>query len=79
MWELSECSTGDIYEALENNCRLIAEKPSRTSTTPGFWKAVESRRKLRRELVIRGEVETAPVPLPADRLPFLTIEAADAS
>lgn len=71
---LSEYTTEEIKSALESNQKILDDKPPQTLATAMFWKAVENRLKLQRELFIRGEIEDAPVSLPADRLPLLTIE-----
>lgn len=78
MFDLSQYTTQEIYLALERNKLLIAEKSPNTLASAKFWKAVENRQKLLRELTIRGEApETTKIPLPADRQPLLTIEGGE--
>jgi len=77
MLKLSEHTTAEIKAALESCQMIIGEKPPRTLATSGFWKAVENRLKLQRELVVRGEADDQAVALPADRLPLVTIDPSE--
>lgn len=72
--KLSEHTTPEIKQALARCQNFISEKPPKTPATAAHWKAVENRLKLQRELVVRGETDDTTVPLPADRLPILTID-----
>lgn len=74
MMKLADYAAADITAALTRCQNIIDEKPPKTPATAVFWKAVENRLKLQRELVIRGEADKPLIALPADRLPIVTIE-----
>lgn len=63
----------EILLARSRNVAIIEEHRGLKPPQPtGFWKAVENRVKLDREIRKRGiEPETEPTEFPSDRLPFL--------
>jgi hypothetical protein len=78
MFDLAQYTTQEIRLAFERNKQLIADKNPNTRASAKFWKAVENRQKLHRELTVRGEApETVKIPLPADRKPLLTFESGE--